>query len=254
MIDDGMDGIIITHGMDTLQYTAAYLGYSFSSCDLPIMIVTSFKPLDQEGSTGLTNLRCSVDFIRNHRGTGVFVPYSSDNETTYIHVGTRLLQNYDYELDVRSIFDLYAGYYDSDGYHPENTVGISDVSCIFSDIQMRERSGIMVIRPYVGMPSVIIPDDVEDVVMVPYRSGTMDLTDNALTGLLDFCRSKGIRLWMVGKLPGIDYNSMSGLDSVSILPPMTAVSAYMKLWMLKSAGTDLKYVSSPCAGDIENAL
>lgn len=36
--DCGYDGIIITHGTDTLQYTAAALGYMFGDADIPIVI------------------------------------------------------------------------------------------------------------------------------------------------------------------------------------------------------------------------
>lgn len=245
-----VDGIVITYGMDTLQYAAAFLGYSFADADIPIMMLTSFKPLDQEGSNGMTNLRCALDFIRNRRGTGVFVPYSDDNVTTYIHMGTRLLQNYDYQLKVRSISGMYVGYYDCDGYHSNELCCGCDRSGRIDCTGLKERSGIMVVRPYVGMPGTYVPEDVTDVILVPYRSGTMDLTDEILTDMLDGCRKKNISMWMVGKIPGVDYSSMSGLDDVKILPKMTVVSTYVKLWMIRSSGLDAKRMSEPVAGDI----
>ena len=252
MIDSGAEGVIITHGMDTLQYTAAYLGYTFSNADIPIMILTSFKPLDMEGSNGITNLRCSIDFIRERRGSGVFVPFTDDNVRTYIHRGTRLLQNYDYELGVRSISDSYYGFYDVDSFRPNSDSPKDAGSDMLSGIGLSERSGIMVVRPCVGMPGIIVPDDAEDIILVPYRSGTMDLTDRVLIEFMEDCKTKGVRMWMVGKLPGIDYSSMAGLDSVRMLPKMTLVSAYMKLWMLKSADLDLEGMYVPCGCDLDH--
>ena len=37
------DGIIVTHGTDTLQYTATAIEYAFNGCEIPIVFVLSLR-------------------------------------------------------------------------------------------------------------------------------------------------------------------------------------------------------------------
>ena len=50
------DGIIITHGTDTLQYTSAMLGYMFDDVSIPIVLVSSNYVLEDKRANGLINL------------------------------------------------------------------------------------------------------------------------------------------------------------------------------------------------------
>lgn len=85
------DGILIMHGTDTLQYTAAILGYVFGWADIPIVLVSSDFPLEDERANGYTNFRYAVEFIKGGYGKGVFVSYSNPGDIPKIHRGTRLL-------------------------------------------------------------------------------------------------------------------------------------------------------------------
>ena len=67
VLEEDHDGIIITHGTDTIQYTAAALSYAFGSKTVPIMVVSSNAPLDSEESNGGSNIAAAIDFIRNDR-------------------------------------------------------------------------------------------------------------------------------------------------------------------------------------------
>ena len=69
--DKNTDGIIITHGTDTLQFSAAILGYVFGTKTIPIMIVSSDFPLEDKRANGLINFAYAVEFIKYQRGTGV---------------------------------------------------------------------------------------------------------------------------------------------------------------------------------------
>ena len=55
------DGIIVTHGTDTLQYTSAVLSYMFGLCNTPIVLVSANYPLESEKSNGLENFSAAVD-------------------------------------------------------------------------------------------------------------------------------------------------------------------------------------------------
>lgn len=85
-------GIIVTHGSDTLPYTAAALGYFFSATPIPIVLVCSNHPLGHPQSNALPNFSGAVDFILNAGLPGVFAVYQNRDGRTQIHLGTRLLE------------------------------------------------------------------------------------------------------------------------------------------------------------------
>jgi L-asparaginase/Glu-tRNA(Gln) amidotransferase subunit D len=87
---DQLDGIIITHGTDTLAYTAVALSFYFNMTKIPIMLVSSDYPLDDCRSNGLENFICAVDFIFQSIRAGVFVPYRNQLQLTRVHSGARL--------------------------------------------------------------------------------------------------------------------------------------------------------------------
>ena len=62
---DRYDGFIITHGTDTMAYTAAGLSYLIQNSIKPIVITGSQKPIDEPGSDAIQNLRdafiCACD-------------------------------------------------------------------------------------------------------------------------------------------------------------------------------------------------
>jgi L-asparaginase/Glu-tRNA(Gln) amidotransferase subunit D len=84
------DGIIITHGTDTLAYTSAALSFYFNAIKIPMLLVTSDYPLDNPRANGLGNFICAVDFILQNIKPGVFVPYRNQLQTTQVHSGSRL--------------------------------------------------------------------------------------------------------------------------------------------------------------------
>ena len=84
------DGIIITHGTDTLAYTAAALSFYFNASKIPMLLVASDYPLDNPRANGLGNFVCAVEFILQNIKAGVFVPYRNQLQTTQVHSGSRL--------------------------------------------------------------------------------------------------------------------------------------------------------------------
>lgn len=87
---DKYNGIIITHGTDTLAYTAAALSFYFSSINIPILLVSSDYPLDDHKSNGVDNFICAADFILQNIQPGVFVPYRNQQQISQVHSGARL--------------------------------------------------------------------------------------------------------------------------------------------------------------------
>ncbi|MFA5922686.1 MAG: asparaginase [Methylococcaceae bacterium] len=87
---DQYDGIIVTHGTDTLAYTAAALSFYFNAIKIPMLLVSSDYPLDDTRANGLENFMCAVEFILQNIQAGIFVPYRNQQQTPQVHRGSRL--------------------------------------------------------------------------------------------------------------------------------------------------------------------
>ena len=84
-------GIIITHGTDTLCFTANYFSQLFCNADKPIVFVSSLYPLSDNRSNGLDNFDGAVRFILQEGLPGVYVSFKNDGEPTKIHLASRLI-------------------------------------------------------------------------------------------------------------------------------------------------------------------
>ena len=87
---DQYDGIIITHGTDTLAYTAAALSFYFNALKIPMLLVSSDYPLADPRANGLENFICAVEFILQKCQAGIFVPYRNQQQTIQVHRGSHL--------------------------------------------------------------------------------------------------------------------------------------------------------------------
>lgn len=86
---DGYDGIIVTHGTDTLTFTANYFSQIFCDIPVPLVLVSALLPLEDPESNGPDNFAAAVTFIR--RGIrGVFVSFKNPYEPCRIHLASRL--------------------------------------------------------------------------------------------------------------------------------------------------------------------
>lgn len=152
-LSEEYDGVIITHGTDTLQYSACALGYYLQTVKIPVLLVSSNYVLDDGRANGLVNFIASVSFIEQKAGTGVFVPYRNDDGIVYIHRGTRLLPHRPYSDNIYSIDDQYYAVYDADAdeirknqkYHASDNKVINVTS-----LPAKWNSDIMRIFPYPG--------------------------------------------------------------------------------------------------------
>lgn len=70
-IEKGADGIIITHGTDTLHYSAAALGFMLSDLPVPVILVGAQRSSDRGSTDALVNLCSAAHFIANSDFSGV---------------------------------------------------------------------------------------------------------------------------------------------------------------------------------------
>jgi glutamyl-tRNA(Gln) amidotransferase subunit D len=87
----GYDGIIITHGTDTMHYTSAALSFA-TDLNIPIVLVGSQRSSDRPSSDAATNLIGAAIFAAKTEFTGVFVAMHDNlnDDLIAIHLGTRV--------------------------------------------------------------------------------------------------------------------------------------------------------------------
>ncbi len=90
-IKKGFDGIIVTHGTDTMHYSASLISFMFESLGIPIVFVGSQRSSDRPSSDSAYNLVGALSFIVNTKKAGVFIAMhsTSDDNSIAVHLGVR---------------------------------------------------------------------------------------------------------------------------------------------------------------------
>lgn len=238
-INSDYDGIIVTHGTDTLHYTSCAIEYAFTDSRLPIVFVSADYPLENEKSNGYRNFEAALEFIRSGAGTGVFVSYKNDNkETTDIHIPSRILSHAECSGNVYSIDGrMYASYDGKIVLKGEKTV---KESCPIGITKYSVESGILCIESYPGNSYSYSLEGIKAVILRPYHSSTLNTANK---GFEDFCKRANeadVPVFLVNADGKKNYESLKVLDELKIrvLPYGTFVSAYMKIWAGISLGND----------------
>lgn len=65
----GYDGIVVTHGTDTMAYTASILSFMLHNIPIPIVLTGSQLPILHPLTDGVENLRCAFAMAASG-GTG----------------------------------------------------------------------------------------------------------------------------------------------------------------------------------------
>jgi len=89
-------GILVAHGTDTMQYTAAFLSFALAGFPKPIVLVGSQRSSDRPSSDAALNLIGAAKFIVKSSTSGVFVAMhnSENDDDTACHFGTRVRKNH----------------------------------------------------------------------------------------------------------------------------------------------------------------
>lgn len=95
-VADGVDGVVVTHGTDTLGYTAAALSFALIGVPVPVVLVGAQRSPDRPSSDGPLNLVAAVSFAGRAEFAGVYVAMhmgESDDRVAF-HGGTRVRKNH----------------------------------------------------------------------------------------------------------------------------------------------------------------
>ena len=237
--EDGCEGIIITHGSDTLQYSAALLDIVFGGADIPVVLVAANYVLADPRSNGKANLYFAQRFIKEKRGRGVFVCYKNPGEEVKIHSGRKLMPHEAFSDMIRSVGDRILGYYNDseDMFSAEYMqVGSADEKehCDGNIPHLDEEPGsVLKIEPFPGMSYPEIGAGVKAILLGSYHSGTIAVNDS-LKAFTDKAARRGITVWLCGiSRNGTEYETISCYERLGIHPiyDVSPIYAYCMLWL-----------------------
>ena len=225
----GYDGIIVTHGTDTIQYSAAYLDLTLGLTEIPVVLVSSNYPLSDSRANGLRNFAAAVSFIRSKEGRGVFVSYlNRGEEGAAIHRGAEVLPHQPFDDRIFSLFDNVYGTVKGGGFVKNPVYRERERE----DLSGRELSGrVIFLRPYVGMTYPEIPGDTKAVLLEGWHSGTLPTAHDELRDFCENAKERGVPVYLTGSVQGFEYESKLIFDSlrIKVLPPMSPIAAYVML-------------------------
>ena len=209
------DGIIMTHGTDTLGYTANYLSALLSEISIPLVLVSSNYVLKDPRENGVNSFASAIDLIKDFKQPGIYVSYSN-NITNNIIYGSRVVQ-------CRSLVDDFNSVnYKPLGYIEYGKFVINDHELVEQLCNREVTKGnanknaenlgdlnksIQIITPHVGLNYANIDlSKVDAILHTLYHSGTACVDGLESGNLIEFikkCRNHEVDIF-VGPIYGED--------------------------------------------------
>lgn len=248
---DSYDGIIVTHGTDTLAYTACALSFYFHALKIPLLLVSSDYPLDDNRANGLANFSCAIEFIRQNPIAGIFVPYRNRQKMMLVHQGARLTCSLQLSSDFFSIqnnpfmvFDsLYKQFRALENRRFTALPPITKTQQPIVSLQARFDARITLIKPYPGLDYRTINLQQTDAILHDlYHSGTACATTQwgeqySLIAFIHRCKAENISVYLAPAIYSEDaYQSTRQLieQGAIVLWNLSIEAAFVKLLLAYS--------------------
>lgn len=257
-LNAGYDGIVVTHGTDTLQYSAAALSYALADSKIPICLVSSNHPIGQTGANGIENLHGAIRFIREVGLPGVFVCYQNPGEELRVHCGTRLLASATFSDRVDSACGSHLGSFSAGEAFCKNPAyrALPDAVKAFGVLPLEGVcSAILRTEPYPGNPYALLPE-VRYILHGSYHCGTVNTLSAEARSFFEKAKARAVPLFVTGVAPGTPYESVRAFEELGLVPlcGITPIAAFVKLWMWHTAHPGQTATAAdllaPLAGDI----
>jgi L-asparaginase len=244
-------GIIITHGTDTLPFTAAALSFACNDIPIPLILIASNYPLNDSRGKGLHNFSHAVDFIEEHPIPGVFVIFENNLREAVVHLGTRLTQSDPFTDEYDSTYSAPFGFmenrrlkYNIHELNPTmDKVQKQQNTYILNKSQLSFSSELLYIKPHSGLnyrffdfsihkPKAILHD--------LYHSGTActrksDVFQSSSLEFLAYCNQHNVKVYMApfkNKSGDLYASSIQFIEAGAIpLENISVESALVKLML-----------------------
>lgn len=243
------DGIIVTHGSDTLCYTSSFLGMITRHFDIPVVMVASNYELDNPNANGLDNFHGAINLIQSKKVRGCFVVWKDTiTNRVYIHIGTRLKECDSFTDNFQSYGGVsFAEIVDNEVILNGSKVNpnVEDINSnrlpLCDSISLRNKS--ILIKTYTGLDfSNYNLKDVSSIVIYLYHSGTACTIGES--SILEFISKNADKTIYIASLKDINeqYSTAKDILNSRVIPMynISVESAYIKSLIL----SNLKFSSN----------
>lgn len=240
------DGIIVTHGTDTLQYSAAALSMT-TSPNIPVVLVSSNYVLTDNRANGLTNFLEAVRFIAT--GTaGVFVSYCNQGSAPQIWNGDSLLPHQAFSDSLYGMTGITENQSNCNStINSACESNLADQPCIdtpsnfslktkFEDTLLTNECPVLYLKATPGMCYPSLTETTKAVLLETYHSGTLCTAGTSLSDFVLEAKKLDIPIYVIGMEDRVQYESTKEYEQLGlhILPKCSPIYAYMKLWYMLS--------------------
>jgi glutamyl-tRNA(Gln) amidotransferase subunit D len=240
-LNGGADGVMISHGTDTMGYTAAALSFMLGELNGPVVLVSSQRSTDRPSSDAPGNLLASVRFCASSKAAGVYVVMhdTMSDDSFAVHRGTRVRKMHTFRRDAfRSINSVPAAHIDASG-----KIEFKD---IIPEVSKRTKANVKMCKDvvllyfYPGMDPKIFRDAVIGSKGVVIAGSGLGHVSVAMASLLEEAIKKGTVVVMTsqcinGPLGMSVYDTGRKLQDAGVISAgdMIPETAYVKLmWVL----------------------
>lgn len=243
-IENGIDGIIIGHGTDTMHHTASALTYMVQNSPIPIVMVGSQRSSDRPSSDAATNLIHAAKTASESNIAEVMVCMFGPTSEEYglLHRGTRVRKMHS---SLRSTFRTI-------GDIPLALVDRKSITPLKSNYQERRKDRKVMIKPFFEEKTTLLyyypnmqPEIIDALVGLGYKgiiiAGTgLGHVNKPIYPAIQRALKKGVHIYMTvqtlwGYTHMFVYDTGRDLMNFGIIPAenMLPEVAYIKLgWVL----------------------
>ncbi len=224
------DGVIITHGTDTLGYSASIISLLLSGINIPVVFVSSNYILSEPNSNGVANFISAVNFIKLKKFSGVFSSYKNDGDFSRIFSASIIRQcdilTNDFSDGKKSCF----GYFNSENCfvlanEKPITPKLFNKKILLENIDELSPN-VLIISPFptLDYENITPKNNIKAILISLYHAGTTCVKSekNANNSCVDFakkCIDKGISMYASPIFSDVKkYESTKILESNSIIP------------------------------------
>lgn len=250
-VKEDYDGIVVTHGTDTIQYTASALAFTVKT-DIPIVVVSANYPLENPLTNGNVNFKGAVDFIKDKTSKGVFVAYKNSNSNVVdIHLATNVVGHAEARDDVFSLQENPFAFVEENGSVKKNLENII-YNIDSQNVDFVASPKVLVINSCPADEFNYCLDGYKAVLIKPYHSGTLNTENKALYKFCELANKKDVPVFLANVKSGTAYESSKIYKdlSLTVLPYCSIPAIYTKIWLAISLNKEIKqFVLSPIAGE-----
>ncbi len=243
-IENGVDGIVIGHGTDTLHHTGAALTYMVQNSPIPIILVGSQRSSDRPSSDAALNLMHATTAAGHSDIAEVLVCMFGPTSDEYglLHKGTR----------VRKMHSSYRSTFRTIGDTPMATVSRKGIHHIKKNYNHRRKDRNVTIKPFFSDKVTMLyyypamkPDIIDAMVDLGYKGivivGTgLGHVNKELYPAIERAHKKGVSMYMTlqtiwGYVHMFVYDTGRDMMAKGIIPSgnMLPEVAFIKLgWAL----------------------